>query len=110
MINRLCFLILVVVPLAHAETTESAAASSAASSKSATEAKPADPKVASANIQLHTTVTGNQEQPRVLYILPWQTSDATKVEFSPLDNEQKAVFKPLERDELQRELDAADTP
>lgn len=56
------------------------------------------------NMQM--TVTGNQEQPRVLYILPWQSPATTDVDFAPLDNEQKAVFSHVEREELRRELES----
>lgn len=63
--------------------------------------------VQDATINLQTTVTGNQEQPRVLYILPWQNPTTGDVDFESLDNEQKAVFGHVEREELRRELEAA---
>jgi hypothetical protein len=64
--------------------------------------------VQDATITLQTTITGNQEQPRVLYILPWQSPVAAEVDFESLDNEQKAVFGHVEREELRRELEASD--
>jgi hypothetical protein len=64
--------------------------------------------VQDATISLQTTITGNQEQPRVLYILPWQSPTTTNVDFESLDNEQKAVFGHVERDELRRELESSD--
>ncbi len=64
--------------------------------------------VQDASITLQTTITGNQEQPRVLYILPWQSPTAANVDFESLDNEQKAVFGHVEREELRRELEASD--
>jgi hypothetical protein len=63
--------------------------------------------VQDATINLQTTITGNQEQPRVLYILPWQSPQTAKVDFEPLDNEQKSVFNHVEREELRRELESA---
>ena len=60
-----------------------------------------------ATINLQTTITGNQEQPRVLYILPWQSPQTENVDFEPLDNQQKAVFGHIEREELRRELESA---
>lgn len=63
--------------------------------------------VQNATINLQTTVTGNQEQPRVLYILPWQSPQAANVDFESLDNQQKAVFGHIEREELRRELESA---
>jgi len=64
--------------------------------------------VQDATISLQTTITGNQEQPKVMYILPWQSPQTTDVDFEPLDNQQKAVFNHIERDELRRELDVSD--
>jgi hypothetical protein len=64
--------------------------------------------VQDATISLQTTITGNQEQPKVLYILPWQSPQMADVDFEPLDSQQKAVFNHVERDELRRELETAD--
>lgn len=58
-------------------------------------------------VSLQTTVTGNQEQPRVLYILPWQSPAASDVDFELLDSQQTSVFGHIERNELRRELEAA---
>src|SRR3954471_7299230 len=69
---------------------------------------PAKKMVQDASISLQTTITGNQEQPRVLYILPWQSPMAGNVDFESLDNEQKAVFGHIEREELRRELESSD--
>jgi hypothetical protein len=63
--------------------------------------------IQSATLNLQTTVTGNQEQPRVLYILPWQSPAADDVDFESIDNEEKAVFGHVERDEFRRELESA---
>ena len=63
--------------------------------------------VQDATINLQTTVTGNQEQPRVLYILPWQSPQMEDVDFEMLDNQQKAVFGHVEREELRREMESA---
>jgi len=71
-------------------------------------AQPGKKMVQDATITLQTTITGNQEQPRVLYILPWQSPTATNVDFESLDNEQKAVFGHVEREELRRELESSD--
>ncbi len=63
--------------------------------------------VQEATINLQTTVTGNQEQPRVLYILPWQSPAPEDVDFESLSNEQRVVFGHVEREELRRELESA---
>jgi hypothetical protein len=70
--------------------------------------QPAKKMVQDATINLQTTITGNQEQPRVLYILPWQSPTAGSVDFESLDSEQKAVFGHIEREELRRELESSD--
>lgn len=63
--------------------------------------------IGEANINLRTTVTGNQEQPRVMYILPWQSPLSPELEMEMLGSEADSVFGHLERDELQRHLEAA---
>lgn len=60
-----------------------------------------------ATISLQTTVTGNQEQPRVMYILPWQSPLSPDLDIEMLDSQQEAVFGHVEREELQRGLEAA---
>ncbi|HCS64864.1 MAG TPA: hypothetical protein DIW64_12770 [Cellvibrio sp.] len=63
--------------------------------------------VREANINLRTTVTGNQEQPRVMYILPWQSPLSPDLEMEMLSSQEDAVFGHVERDEMQRNLEAA---
>jgi hypothetical protein len=60
------------------------------------------------NINLQTTVTGNQEQPRVMYILPWQSPLSPDLEMEMLSSQEESVFGHVEREELTRELEAAD--
>ena len=69
--------------------------------------QPAKKMVQDATINLQTTITGNQEQPRVLYILPWQSPQTANVDFESFDNQQKVVFGHVEREELRRELESA---
>lgn len=59
-----------------------------------------------ATVNLQTTITGNQEQPRVLYILPWQSPEASDIEFETLSSQYDEVFGHLEREELRRSLEA----
>jgi len=57
-----------------------------------------------ATVNLGATVTGNQEQPKVLYIVPWQAPQGP-IEFSQgFNNQLEQVFSHVERVELQREL------
>lgn len=75
----------------------------AASDKNSSDKK----MVREANINLQTTVTGNQEQPRVMYILPWQSPLSPDLEMEMLSSQEDAVFGHVERDEMQRNLEAA---
>jgi len=60
-----------------------------------------------ASVNLRTTVTGSQEQPRVLYIMPWQSPDTPDLGLQSLSSQPEAVFGHLEREELVRRLEAA---
>jgi hypothetical protein len=64
----------------------------------------AQTKPQEANVVLHSTITGNQEQPKVLYIVPWQPpggADQLMQSVQPLLSD---VFAPVDRSEFQREL------
>lgn len=89
--------------------TDGAAAPVAEQSAPAADEKTASGKkmIRAANINLQTTVTGNQEQPRVMYILPWQSPLSPDLEMEMLSSQEDAVFGHVERDELQRSLEAA---
>lgn len=57
-------------------------------------------------IELSDTVTGNQEQPQVLYIVPWQSADDTSIIFHPVHTKLgRDVFKHVERSEHLRTLE-----
>lgn len=70
-------------------------------------ARTAQVSMSETTIHLRTTVMGNQEQPQVMYILPWQSPLSPELEMDMLGSEADAVFGHLERDELQRNLEAA---
>lgn len=56
-------------------------------------------------VVLSDTVTGNQEQPKVLYIVPWQpATDDTILELPLVTRLQRDVFEHVERPEHIREL------
>lgn len=111
LLATLCF----VVFSAHAQEPEkpvdaASAVASVAEKKApaASDEKSSDKKmVREANINLQTTVTGNQEQPRVMYILPWQSPLSPDLEMEMLSSQEDAVFGHVERDEMQRNLEAA---
>jgi hypothetical protein len=79
-----------------------------APTETSAEKKPAEKKMVSeANISLRTTVTGNQEQPLVMYILPWQSPDSPEFDLEMQSSQADAVFGHIEREELNRQLDSA---
>lgn len=60
-------------------------------------------------VKLGATITGNQEQPTVLYIVPWkQTSDNTILE-QGLESRLSDVFDHVERSEHMREVNYFDS-
>jgi hypothetical protein len=64
----------------------------------------AQKKGAEANVVLHSTITGNQEQPKVLYIVPWQGPGGADAMAQPMQPLIDDVFAPVDRQEFQREL------
>jgi len=68
-----------------------------------TQAAPANTN-AEANVVLHSTITGNQEQPKVLYIVPWQPPGGVDQLQQPVQSLLNDVFAPVDRAEFQREL------
>lgn len=57
-----------------------------------------------ARIELRSTVTGNQEQPKVMYIVPWQNAQSPTLSYQPLQSLAADVFEEVERAEFLREL------
>jgi hypothetical protein len=56
------------------------------------------------SIDLESTFKGNQEQPKVLYIVPWQKIDAPEAYYQPLESLINENFELLDRDEFRREV------
>ncbi len=58
-------------------------------------------------VNLGTTIQGNEEQPKVLYIVPWASASGPG-ELDPLgrqgNNVFRRVFVPVERIELRRQM------
>ena len=57
-----------------------------------------------ARVVLRSTVTGNQEQPKVLYIVPWQLAENSALSYQPLQSLVEDIFETTDRDEFLREL------
>jgi len=64
----------------------------------------AGPAAAEEVIELESTVIGSQEQPKVLYIIPWKQADSLQRLDSVLPQTVSDVFKHQEYSELQREI------
>ena len=57
-------------------------------------------------IDLGTTeVTGNQELPKVMYIVPWQKTDPGEFMGQPINSLLDEVLAPVNRDEFVRQVD-----
>lgn len=54
---------------------------------------------------LESRITGNQEQPKVLYLVPWKSETGIEALNLPLNALSEPEFKPLVRDEFIRELE-----
>lgn len=55
---------------------------------------------------LRATITGNQEQPKVLYIVPWKAAyEHAAVPLKPISGQTEKVFRHMERHEHQRHVE-----
>lgn len=52
-----------------------------------------------------TEITGNQELPKVLYIVPWRKSDPGDLMGQPVNTLLNEVLAPVDRTEFRREVD-----
>jgi hypothetical protein len=50
------------------------------------------------------TVTGDQEQPKVMYIVPWKKSDIGDLSGKPMNSLLDEALMPVDRDEFKREV------
>ena len=55
-------------------------------------------------VTLHSTVSGSREQPKVMYIVPWQQPDAAQLDYELHNGIAPDLFTPLDRDEYRRSL------
>jgi hypothetical protein len=55
-----------------------------------------------------TEITGNQELPKVLYIVPWQKSDPGDLTGKPVNSLLDEVLAPLDREEFIRQVEYYD--
>ena len=58
------------------------------------------------SIQLgRTEITGNQELPTVMYIVPWQKADPSDLIGRPVNTLLDEVLAPIDREEFIRQVD-----
>jgi hypothetical protein len=50
------------------------------------------------------TVTGDREQPKVMYIVPWKSSDMGDLSGRPMNSLLDEALAPVDRDEFKREV------
>jgi hypothetical protein len=50
------------------------------------------------------TVTGDQEQPKVMYVVPWKKSDIGDLSGKPMNSLLDEALAPVDRDEFRREV------
>ncbi len=62
-------------------------------------------KAAADRVDLSTaTVTGSQEQPKVMYVVPWKRSDIGDDSGKPMNSLLDEALAPVDRDEFKREV------
>ncbi|MGA2341984.1 MAG: hypothetical protein ABSG29_02250 [Steroidobacteraceae bacterium] len=68
--------------------------------------QPAAPvKAATDRLELGTaTVTGDREQPKVMYIVPWKRSDIGDLSGKPMNSLLDEALAPVDRDEFKRQV------
>ena len=52
-----------------------------------------------------TTITGNQELPKALHIVPWKSAEAGDLAARPMNSLVDEILAPIDRDVFLRELD-----
>jgi hypothetical protein len=91
----------------RADAAQRAPAPAPARPASSANQKPANPKAASTTdkLQLGTaTVTGDREQPKVMYVVPWKKPDIGDPEGKPMNSLVDEILSPVDRDVFKREV------
>jgi hypothetical protein len=88
-----------------AEARPPAVAPHAASATPAPNAAGPKPPTAADRLDLNTaTVTGDREQPKVMYIVPWKKADIGDLSGKPMNSLLDEALAPVDRDEFRREV------
>jgi hypothetical protein len=103
-------------PRAHASPAESSSAAAPPPTDAASTAPRSPPRNRSAKapqkapagsdrLDLGTaTVTGDREQPKVMYIVPWKKSDIGDLSGKPMNSLLDEALAPVDREEFRREV------
>lgn len=92
-------------PKPSAQTAQRSAPQTAAAAPSTTETAPTPKSRAMDTLDLGTTsITGNQELPKVLYIVPWKKSDLGDLVGRPVNTLLDEVLEPVDPEVFQRHL------
>ena len=94
---------------AHAPAPRPASARSAGASTTGSHASagaaPGGKPTAADRLELGTaTVTGDREQPKVMYIVPWKRSDIGDLSGKPMNSLLDEALAPVDRDEFKRQV------
>jgi hypothetical protein len=81
------------------------AGGSASGSHASAGAAPGGKSTATDRLELGTaTVTGDREQPKVMYIVPWKKSDIGDLSGKPMNSLLDEALAPVDRDEFKRQV------
>lgn len=92
--------------LPQARQAEPAPQPAAAPQSETVPKQPATLPAATVRVDISTTISGNQEQPRTLYVLPWQDSIAQIRIPAPNINVAEQPLQPLDRQQFLRFIEA----
>jgi len=98
------------VPVAADEAEERAAMEPAVSGEALSAERPAPPVRGKPRVMdeldlERTEITGNQELPKVLYIVPWKASDLGDLVGRPVNSLLDEVLAPVDREVFVRQVD-----
>ena len=74
-----------------------------------TETPANDAGVSDGVIRLSDTITGNREQPKVLYVVPWQKAEDKSILYQSLKSNFGSVFGQIDEAEHKREIEFLDS-
>ncbi len=92
---------------AHAPAPARSAAAPGSARSAAARAAPANRPAAAKTDRLDlgtATVTGDREQPKVMYIVPWKRSDIGDLAGKPMNSLVDEILSPVDRDVFKREV------